>query len=66
MPANALATRVDPLVDHVVGVLEPLADRQEAERRQPCRSAFGVRQLVGRDLLVEELVVRHVVVERLR
>ena len=57
--------RVDAVVDHVVRVIEPLADRDEAERGEPRVVGFDVRQLVRRELLDDELVVRLVLVERL-
>jgi hypothetical protein len=55
---------VDPLVDRVVGVHEPLADGDEPERRQARRVVLHIGQKVRRDLLLEEQVVGLVGVER--
>ena len=61
---QAAAHDVDPVVDDLVDVAQvPPADGQEAERRQG--PAVGAQvELVGRDLLGQEPVIGHVVVER--
>ena len=60
---EALGGGVDAFVDGVVGVLEALADGDEAERGE-ARVVLGqVRQAVGGELLDDELVVRLVGVE---
>ena len=61
---EALRHDVDAVVDDVVlHSLEPLADREEAERGEVARVLRPGGELVRRELLRDEDVVRHVVVE---
>ena len=63
-PHQPARHHVDPVVDDVVRVVEePPAERQEAHRRQR-PAVVARRQQVGGELLDDELVVRHVLVER--
>ena len=58
------ANHVDPVVDDVMDIIdEPASQRQVAQRRK-CAFVAVVRQQIRRDLLLYELVVWQITVER--